>query len=520
MKTFKRFKRKFSDWSSKRRFRIPKMLTLDFYGKILAAPILWLGTNWKSRRFQNLLFGLPAMAGIFVILYLGVQLQVQEPSISTEYLAEARSALTQKDFTRAELLLARVLKRRDSIIAEAQYSMAVLFDETGQKDRASEFFRILAPDDRRGNRDGHRRLAVILANQANYESEASEFRRLHWHLTAAGQSESADTQMAWGRYYLLTGDLKQAKKYFELSVKQFPQVWQVLGEIEARLGQTASAILSFQESSKYLSRQLTNDPSSASVRTDYAQVLMKLGQLDDAQMVLEQGRLLNPDGPWPQLLASLAVNYHDMMFAQGTPISDLLTYLSRALQYDPNHGLALNRLMSYATAKVEGNIELRTILARVIAEGKEPGLAHLAMGNLCWLEEDHDQALFHFNQATKIRDDVPVLLNNMAWLIAHDPNAPDLDRSLALVNSALTSRPDNPHFLDTRGTIYCLKKEWESALPDLEKALAGIKDKKSVHQKLAEVYDNLKMSEIAEQHRILAESLAQETAAKTVTAPR
>lgn len=519
MKSFNSLKRKFSKWLSKRRFRFPKVLTLGFYGKILAAPFDWLQGNWKLRRFRHLLVGLPSLTGIFVILYLGVQLQVHEQSISAQYLAEARSALAKKDFPRAELLLARVLKRRDSMIAEAQYSMAVLFDETGQKDRASEFFRILAPDDQKGNRDAHRRLAVIISNQANYQSNDSELRRLHWHLTAASQSETPEIQMAWGRYYLLTGDLKQAKKYFELSVKQFPQVWQVLGEIEARLGQTASAILSFQESSKYLSRQLDNDPLNAPVRTDYAQVLMKLGQLDDAQMVLEQGRLLNPDGPWPWLLASLAVNYHDMKAVQGASVSELLSYISRALQYDPNHGLALNRLMSYATAKVEGNIELRTILARVIAEGKEPGLAHLAMGNLCWLEGNRDQALFHFQQAIKIREDVPVLLNNMAWLLAHDPNAPDLDRSLALVNSALTSRPDDPHFLDTRGTIYCLKKEWESALPDLEKALAGIKDKKSVHQKLTDVYDNLKMSEIAEQHRILAESLAKETAT-TVNGPR
>ena len=80
----------------------------------------------------------------------------------------------------------------------------------------------------------------------------------------------------------------------------------------------------------------------------------------------------------------------------------------------------------------------------------------------------------------------------------------DLDRALALVNSAIGHQPDDARFLDTRGTIYFLQKNWNSALTDLEKALSDIRDKAPVHEKLASIYDKLEMKEIAEQHRKLA----------------
>jgi len=42
------------------------------------------------------------------------------------------------------------------------------------------------------------------------------------------------------------------------------------------------------------------------------------------------------------------------------------------------------------------------------------------MGNLCWLEDHRDQALFHFERALELRSDMSPLLNNMAYLIATD----------------------------------------------------------------------------------------------------
>lgn len=137
----------------------------------------------------------------------------------------------------------------------------------------------------------------------------------------------------------------------------------------------------------------------------------------------------------------------------------------------------------------------------MIAEGKQPALAHLAMGNLCWLEDRRDIAMFHFEQALEIRDDIPVMLNNLAWLISHDEDSPDPERALGLINAALEKQPDNSSFLDTRGNIFVMLKQWRPALTDLEKALNGVKDKKAVHKQLSLVYSELGMQELSAIHK-------------------
>ena len=501
------YRRWLREWKNYRReFRTPKVLTFQYYWSIITFPFQWLFENWKNQRLRDLLLGLPAVAGLIGIPVLLADLQVQEQALSTDYYSEAQAAVSSKDYPRAELLLTRVLNRgSSSVVSDARFLMAVLMEETDRKDRAKELFRMLAPDDSRGNRAAHRRMAFLLSNDISYQSDPADIKRLHWHLTSSDTDESPEMAMAWGRYSLAIRDLKAAQAYFEKAVDRFPELWQTLGLIETQTGQTVAAVSSFQRSTEYLQKKLDESPEDDRIRINYADVLMKLGRLDEARLLLEQGQRMNPDGPWPWLLASLAVAYHDIQSTQQIAVSELLSYLDRALTYEPNHGPALNRLMAYATAKVEGNVELKTVLARVIAEGKQPALAHLAMGNLCWIEGDSKEALFHFERAIALRDDIAVVLNNLAWLISHDEAMPDFDRAMALVNVALEKQPQNASFLDTRGTIYFLQKEWSKALTDLEKALSGIRDKRAGHQKLATIYQELGMKEISEQHRLMSE---------------
>ena len=168
----------------------------------------------------------------------------------------------------------------------------------------------------------------------------------------------------------------------------------------------------------------------------------------------------------------------------------MLTRIRVALEYNPNNGLALNRLMGYANANVKGgNGSLRDVLESVIADGKEPALAHLAMGNLYWLENEKELAVRHFNRALRIRDDMAVVMNNLAWLMAHSEENPRFELAMELVEKAIALRPNSPNFKDTRGTIYFLQEDWENALTDLEEALESIPNKRPLWRKLATIYE-------------------------------
>lgn len=488
-----------------RHFRWPRFLTFGFYWTILSYPINWLIENWKRQRLWDLVLGLPALIGLIGIPVFVAKAGGPERSVSADYFAEAKAAVGANQLERAEFLLTRVIEQNDALKPDAHFQLALVLEKDGQKGRALQLFRMLAPEAQRGNREAHRRLAMMLAEDISSRSEVEDIRSLHWHLSCVGDDGSPDLCMAWGRYYLALRDLKKSREYLLKAADVHPELWQTLGAIELLSGQPASAVTSYQRSADYLSTKLTEAPGDQRTRVDYATVLIKVGRLDDAKRILEEGKLLNPDGPWMNMMASVMVAYHDVKSTEQTPLSELLGYLAQALNYDPNHGGALNRLMGYATATVDGNVELKTVLARVIAEGKQPALAHLAMGNLCWLEKNTDQAMFHFQRAMELRDDMAVLMNNMAWLLATDEKNPDLERAMVLAEKAIQQRPNDPSFLDTRGTIFKMQKNWNAALNDLEKALPGIRNKGSVHTKLAEIYTELGMKELAEQHQVLAQ---------------
>ncbi|APZ95917.1 tetratricopeptide repeat protein [Fuerstiella marisgermanici] len=504
MLSLRKIRRRFEEQQRKLRKR-PKLLTLTFYWKLITAPINALLSGWNKPRTRDLILGIPSIVTGIAVLYLVGRAKIEESRISVNYLDAAKRAVVEGRDEEAELLLRRVIQRGDSNVSDAKFSMALLYEKTERKGEASVLFSELAPDESRGNADAHKRLAFLLASEINTQSPEADKTRLHWHLVASNDRTSPMACMAWGRYFLATGDLAQAEKNFQLAVDQFPALWCDLGEIQVAFGRTEKAIASYRRAAAYLATELQKSPKDAKNRVDYAQTLLRLGDFVEARKVLEAGKTQRPDGPWNWLLATLEVSLHDLLVKQNASVSELLAHIRLALSHDPEHQGALKRLMSYATAEVEGNEELRTILARVIAEGKEPAMAHLAMGNLCWLEGDSSTAAFHFEQALSMKKDMAVVLNNLAWMIAHDERQPDLERALALVNAALEQRPGNTSFLDTRGKIYFLQENWKAALTDFETTLKqGGRDPRPVHQHLAKIYDELGHKEIAEQHRLLA----------------
>jgi tetratricopeptide (TPR) repeat protein len=348
---------------------------------------------------------------------------------------------------------------------------------------------------------------VAVSEVAGPQSSPDELKRLKWHLEAGGSSDLPKLSLAWARYALSINDLEGARRYLEKAAVQFPELWVTIGDVNLQLGNNELAGASYEKARTYLSEKVSNATGieRRAAGVDYAAVLVRLGRLDDARLVLEEGLKTDPDGAWRQLLADLYVNYHDLLsFQSGHSIGELLEPISKALEYDPNFGPALNRLMAYVEAKVDGNIELRKVLARVVAEGKEPALAHLALGNICWIEQDTTGAVFHFERAISINPKLATVMNNLAWLLAHDDQRPDLNRALGLVDASLSESPDNPDFLDTRGTILMMLDRKKEAVHDLEKAIAlKVSDRASVHGKLATLYAELGLADMAEQNKLL-----------------
>ena len=236
-------------------------------------------------------------------------------------------------------------------------------------------------------------------------------------------------------------------------MREFPELSLLLGNLYLSTGEMENAKASFTNASEFLRERVEKDPYNRAARVTFADTLLKLGELDECRAVLELGMKLDPDGPYKQLLASLFTNRHDMMAQEkGAPVSVLLTALRQALNYDPTFAPAYERLVSYGTATVDGGGDLSEILADVIAQGEEPGLAHFAMSILKWKQNDVESARFHLERAYRLTPDMPFVANNLAWILATEEPS-DVPRALEILEPAAQKYPNEPRLQDTYGTI-------------------------------------------------------------------
>ena len=489
----------------------PFWLQAGFYWHILVYPFALFFAACRLGRWRNLFFGLPAVVVLILLGWLNHWEWQSNLTLADRYLKHAESSFAKGEFAKAEMLLNRILREtRDNNTEAIEISLAEIYEKTGQTERAEFLYSTLAPDDRYGNPMAHRRLARVLCERLTPASSRQDLNRALHHLQAsrAENDISPDMLLAWARYSLIVGDLDRARDFLERVVTVFPEVSKNLGTIYLQLGMKENAVSSFSKAKTYLGEQLGRNPKSRSTREDYVSVLIQIGEMQEARNVLETGMEVDPDGNWRVLLSELYVIVHDVMAREGGhSVGELFAPLAMSLEQEPNSPLALNRLMAHVSADVKGNVELRTILSRVVADAKEPALAHLALGNICFVENDLDAALFHFEQCVAINPKLSIVLNNLAWILAHNEEHPDLERALAMANTALEENPGYPQFLDTKGTILMKLERWKDALADLELAVNGEPNKAEVHDKLAEIYDHLKLPEIAVQHRELAKEI-------------
>lgn len=94
---------------------------------------------------------------------------------------------------------------------------------------------------------------------------------------------------------------------------------------------------------------------------------------------------------------------------------------------------------------------------------------YMSLGNIYHELNENDSTFLCYDNAMKIYDQDPELLNNYAYFLALADK--DLDKALEMSEKAVTKVPDNPAYLDTYAWILFLKEDYEKALEFMETSL-------------------------------------------------
>ncbi len=95
---------------------------------------------------------------------------------------------------------------------------------------------------------------------------------------------------------------------------------------------------------------------------------------------------------------------------------------------------------------------------------------HMGIAALYVAEGSNDKAIEQYENVLKIKENYPMAANNLAWLIATEPNG-DLGKALMLAMTAKKAMPDDPSVADTLGWVHYHRGSYGLALSQFAFAL-------------------------------------------------
>ena len=462
---------------------------------ILTSPVRFF-RGVRNSGMREMLFVIPALLMLGFLGYVGVQVMGRSEKISNRYATEVQEAMAVGDFKLAKKSFARLMQDQELTQAQKLHWMIVL-DETGERDKAQAILDEMAPDDGLGYAPAHRIKALHIAFSGKDKSAPLPLEQLEKHLRLSRDS-SPMIQQAWALYYKKLDQPDKVIAALMKGAERDPTFLMAVAKYQGDHNRPNERMDTLRSAETVFKEFLEQDAMKSKVRWLLANSISQQGRLDDAQEILVKGMEVNPDKIMRKANAEFFTMRHDLELDDQNRIGKRITYLFRALGADPNHLPIYERLIRLASADSSGGdnfVRVRDELNRLIADEPNP-MAHFAMSNILWQRGDFDLATTHLELAYKIEPRFTIVVNNLAWVLAHqDP--PKLERALELAKQAVKSSPEDGRYRDTLGTVYLKLEQYTDAAAELELALAGAEDEIAVRKKLVTVYTKLNMLEQA-----------------------
>ena len=471
--------------------------------RALATAIHAFVGNWLASRPPGWLSrGLPAAVALVAAGYLALAPPPHSSSLVAKYREAAAEAAEAGDTAAAELWLEKTLQV-NPMDPEHRYNLAMAAILEDQEDRGREIITSLAPEDGLGYPPAHFWIAQDLMEQ---DQSPAVLQRIEHHLLQSleDDEDEVEAHAMLGDLYLRHNRPNVAIPHLRQAASARPELYFSLAQALRAAGLVDESLESAAKARDYYRQQMKENPSVADHRRGWAFSEQMLGNHAQAVAILEGGLDSDDAHVFEKSLVDVYINWHNAQVAAGKAnLAWQLEILSRALKFGPKDPRLLTQLAKLAMRDWEQSDEALALLRELVARGVAPALVHLVIGTQSLKAGDFADANAHLQLANDQNPETPPIMNNLAWLLAHQDN-PDLPRALELARTANKLSP-RPEIHDTIGTILLLMGKDREAIVELETALRGLPDNAELHGKLADAYEKLGEQELARIHRRLAD---------------
>lgn len=464
---------------------------------------------WYTRPWTALLACMPGLllAGLYFTLLLFGQ-RLPTAKLADRYQTAAEAALQHNDVQAADVYYRRLAEFGDRM-PTVQYGLARVRELHGDPVGARAMMEHLAPEDGAGYGKAHLWMTKeILREDGGMTPQSAGVIEHHLRQVLARDRHNVEATMLLGASLWARGDLARARPYLELTARHSPE-WNLPLAVLYQMQQApGSARRAAERAAAYFAEMAKANPQQPQFRLRWAESEMLMQNYAQAARVLRAGLATDNPEPFHDALVGVYLAWYDATL--DTAPNGKVTrveLLNQALAHGPNDTRLLMLLADLTDRDDEPGQIARSVLQEALAEGAAPATVHLLLGTKALRKKDWKRAQMHLELAYQRAPLVPVVLNNLAWVLAEREPA-DLQRALELAKTA-RQMSDRPEFSFTLASILARLGQTRQAVAEFESVLRVSPHRADVHKELGNLYLQLGNPDLAEVFHTRAETLRQ-----------
>lgn len=448
---------------------------------------------------------------------------LRESMLSEDSNAGANSSLvfqpekTQKTLTDLQIRYIRLLNERILLTqptdGSARYRLALLKAILGDRDDALDEMRLLANDPAKPFPASNSWVVTELIDRMQKSPSPSIQAELIANLKPASVWPGVKARVLgyYAELLFAKNMTADAISIANEAAKKDRSFHLLLMQYYSRMGNMDGVKTSGYEVEAYFRPRLNTAIEKVSDRLALVEAAFLVDKPDIALGIVEEG-IQKASGADKSLLSRTYSNIKIRLFTQsiqkqedGRLVADM-PLLEEAAMVDPDNPLIAEQVANLLQKQIRPSRDVIAILKRQIDMGITTASTHriLAMG---YYESGNiAEAIKNFEYAVEKSNVDANSRNDLAMLLAREEN-PDLDRSVRLIEEAISMNPNNPFYLDTYGQVLIIAENYVEAIPKLEKSLelagrfedAGLmKSQINTRKQLSKAYRKLEMNDMAD----------------------
>lgn len=393
---------------------------------------------------------------------------------------------------------------------KARFYVAKVMERRGQLSQTRSLMQELAPLNSVGYAEAHAWLARDLIKRAQRTKSPLPERELMHHLKANAEAPKSDPEMLMLQASILErqGNMAQAMISMEKAVSISEKHALNLALLYQRNSKGDLQKATAKRAQAYYAKELKklDDQTAEELREELvSQLGLSLAlqdNLDQAIQVLAAA--IRQDLPCLTIRNTLSSVYVFRFQKQLDTVKRLealnLADLESAMSLAPANPLVAALVSQLLTLQSQQNPPLRAMLQRNITQGGSSAMLHLLLANEAILRSKFEEAVPHLEIALSHQPNNMTVLNNFALvLVSNAP--PETDRALEMINKAIEVAGEVGELMDTKGQILVMAGQEIEAIRCFEKAIAQQPGRLKTRERLADLYDKQKMTDMANAQR-------------------